>query len=153
MKTLIFTVAAIFIAGTTQVNAQKLLDRIDGALNKAERAANTADRANNTGNKVMGLFGKKNKNKAKGNVAEGQTVITIEGITLADLKELNQTIQSDKNVESAKMKYNSKASSIIVSHNGSTEDLLKTIQPRSKVILADKNITEMEDGAITVTLE
>ena len=147
MKAILVTFLALCFAGATQLKAQSFLDKLDRTLNKVDRAANTADRAAGTGGKMMGLLGKK---KAGG--AERQTVISINGIDMASCKTLNQDIQKAKNVSSTKMKYNAAGSSIIVAHNGTTDDLLQAIQQVSTV-LADKNISGLEEGVISVEIK
>ncbi len=151
MKTFIITFIGFFILGITQLHAQNFLDKLDRTLNKIDKAANTADRAAGTGSKVMGLMGK--KKNANGANAEAHTVIAIEGIDMASLKSLNQSIQNAQGVAATKMKYGAAGSSIVVDHKGTTDQLLQIIQPLSNGILADKNITGLEDGTISVKVK
>ena len=144
MKKTLLICFAFLVIGTTATKAQDILDKIDRAVNKADRASNTADRAGKTGSKIGSLFGKKKTD------AETKTTIRISGATFTSLKSINDKIQLSKGVAETKMKFNASSSTIVVMHAGSTEDLLKALQKTAPVEFAEKNLTGMDDGEISV---
>lgn len=155
MKKITILCTALLLSGYTATKAQGILDKIDRASYKVDRAGNSVDRAGNsanrtksTGDKIMGIFGKKNKDAAESSGTK--TTIKITGGTFAALKNLNTKIQGSKEVSSTKMKFSNSGSSIVVQHSGSTDDLLKTLQKASPEIFSEKNIEGLDDGKIEV---
>ena len=161
MKKLI-TVTLCLAFGVASLSAQSFFDKIDNiaskvdnASRKVDRAANTAERANKTGGKLASMFGKKNKpdETKTTEVAETmQTTINVSNASLATLKERNNIVNGLKGVESTQMKFNTNRSIIKVSHTGSTDDFLDKIQEKSKSIFTDKNVTDLDNGSISLKL-
>ncbi|WP_261512907.1 hypothetical protein [Chryseobacterium paludis] len=154
MKKIVFMSFALLVLSISTAKAQSFLDKIDRAVSKLDDASNTADKASKTGGKLSSLFGKKNKqNTAK--VAEDNkiTIVKISNIDLANLKKLNEIISTCKGVSDTSMKYNSSLSTITVTHSGSSEKLLESVQPNAKNIFTDKNIESFDDGIIEIKMK
>ncbi|RBQ05377.1 hypothetical protein [Pedobacter miscanthi] len=145
---------AMLLFGVVNANAQGALDRllgkIDQASEKVDKAGSTADKAGKTGSKIGSLFGKK---KDKNSVtAETQTTININGVDFATLKSIAEKAESTKGVASAKTKFSTGGSSIKVQHSGTSEDLLKALQRTNPTVFAEKNISGMEEGQISISI-
>lgn len=115
--------------------------------NAVNTAANASTQAKSLGSQVSTLFGKK---PADGTV--NTTQISVKGAKFATLKKLNESIMECSGVQDSKMKFSSDVSTITVSHTGSTEKLLKSIQKKTNMI-ADENIDNFDEGIIAVTLK
>ncbi|MEE1945606.1 hypothetical protein VRU48_10860 [Pedobacter sp. KR3-3] len=125
--------------GLNEASAQNAVDR---GIGKAQQVGNTVDNAKNTADKLLGLFGKKKKTEA-----ESTTVISINGGTLATIKQIKADVEACKGVTESAMKFSSSGSKITVKHAGTTEDLLKLLQTKSTTF-GDKNITGIDEGEI-----
>lgn len=147
MKKFIFITILGLLIGVSGASAQSFLDKLDKTVNQIDRASNSADKASKTGNKVLSLFGAKDKS------ADNKTVLQIAGIDLAALKNLNGIVESVKGVSATKMKFNAAKSTITVNHSGATEDLLANIQQKSKDIFGDEHVTALEEGLIEIKLK
>lgn len=151
-----FALLLLFVGlGINQLRAQSIFDKVDNLINKADRAGNTADRASKTGDKVAGVFGKKKKAEnsnvnTKEASAVSKTLITISNAPLDAINDLKSSIESVKGVESVQSKFNKSKSTITVNHEGSTEDLYKKLQKTNKSAFSDKNVTELEEGVISL---
>ncbi|GEM_PF-802744 len=148
MRKILIICFAILVFGVSAANAQGVLDKIENILNKADRATNTADKAAKTGQKATSLLAKKKGTEAE--VATTKTTLKLSGVNFAELKELNEKLQTAKGVESTKMKFSATGSTIFLQHAGSTEDLLKILQKTNPILFADKNIEGMDDGEIAI---
>lgn len=146
MKKIIFTSILGLIISVSGASAQSFLDKLDKTVNQIDRASKSADKASKTGNKVLSLFGAKDKS------ADNKTVLQISGIDLAALKNLNSIVESAKGVSATKMKFNAAKSTITAQHSGTTEDLLTNIQLKSKDIFGDEHVTALEEGLIEIQL-
>lgn len=51
------------------------------------------------------------------------------------------------------MKFNAEQSTITVTYNGTTDDLLSKIQAKSKDIIKDENILEIDQGILNIKLK
>ncbi len=147
MRKILIICFAILVFGISAANAQGVLDKIENILNKADRATNTADKAAKTGQKATSLLAKKG---TEAEVATTKTTLKLSGVNFAELKELNEKLQTAKGVESTKMKFSATGSTIFLQHAGSTEDLLKILQKTNPILFADKNIEGMDDGEIAI---
>jgi len=150
MKKMIIIGSAAMLLCISTSKAQDILDKIDRTTNNVNRAGNTADRTKNTGDRIMGLFRKKKRGDES---AESKTTIKISGATLAELNSINEKVANSKAVTSTKLKFNKSASSITVLHAGSTDDLLKTLQKAAPGAFAEKNITGLDDGEISLKIK
>jgi len=150
MKKMIIICSAVMLFCINASKAQGILDKIDRTTNNVNRAGNTADRTKNTGDRIMGLFRKK---KGVDGSAESKTTIRISGVTLAELKSINEKVENSKGVNSTKLKFNNSASSITVLHAGSTDDLLRTLQKAAPAAFAEKNINGLDDGEISLKIK
>ncbi|OOG19674.1 hypothetical protein BWD42_07125 [Sphingobacterium sp. CZ-UAM] len=164
MKKTVIICFASLLFGITTVSAQGILDKIDKAADRVDRASNTADNAAAKGDKAGKLVGKLGKlfkkksasesdtenNKISGN----KTTVSVSGssVTFAQLKKIQGSLEASSKVKKATAKLNAKASSIIVIHQGSTEDLLKEFLKNSKDFTED-NVTEIEDGKISLEIK
>ncbi|WP_199139160.1 hypothetical protein [Pedobacter sp. ASV12] len=135
----LFVFAIALLLSANQSLAQNAVDR---GLGKAKEVGNTVDNAKNTADKLLGLFGKKKKTEA-----ESTTVISINGGTLATIKQIKADVEACKGVTESAMKFSSTGSKITVKHAGTTEDLLKLLQTKSTAF-GDKNITGIDEGEI-----
>ena len=81
------------------------------------------------------------------------TTVSITGIDYATLKKFNESIQACGTVTETKMKFNSTASTIEVTHKESTDNLLKLMGETSKDIFSEKNIEGIEEGKIALKLK
>lgn len=149
MKKTLIIYFALLILGITAANAQGLLDKIDNVLKKADRAATSTDNAGKTGSKVASLFGKKKTAEA----SLTKTTVKITGADFAMLKGINEKLQSSKEIGSTKMKFSSSGSTIMVEHEGTTEELFKVLQKADPTAFSEKNIEGMDDGEISVKLK
>ncbi|EEI91139.1 hypothetical protein HMPREF0765_3165 [Sphingobacterium spiritivorum ATCC 33300] len=153
MKKILLSCLALMFLGTATVQAQGFLDKLDRALDKVTKASNSAEKAasaagkvKNSGNSLL----QKSNNEVTGDL--NKTTINIVGTDMATLRKLNAAIETCDIVTDAKLKYSSKKSSIEVSHNGSTDELLEAILKKETGIFTDKNIEDLKDGAIQVNL-
>ena len=81
------------------------------------------------------------------------TTVTVTGIDYATLKKFNEAIQACGTVTETKMKFNSTASTIEVTHKESTDNLLKLMGETGKDIFSEKNIEGIEEGKIALKLK
>lgn len=146
MKKLIIAYTTLAFLGIGSLKAQSLFDKVDQALNKVDKASNTADKTKGTGDKVLGFF------KKKESADEDFTTINIAGISLTNLKKLNEQVETCEGVESTKMKFSPSGSVILVDYKGSAEDLLTAIQEKSKDIFKDEQIEGLDEHSITINL-
>jgi len=149
MKKIIIICFGLIIFSFTTTKAQAILDKIDRATDKADRAGRTADRSKNTGDKILGFFGK----KKDGAASENKTTVKLSGVDFSTLKSLNEKLQAAKGIQSTRMKYSASGSSIVLQHEGSTSDILKTLQKAAPNVFAEKNIDGMDDGEISIKLK
>lgn len=140
---MIFTITALLLFNVLNSQAQQILDKID-------RAGKTAERTKDVGDKLLSLFGKKKEEKT---AKENTTAITIQGITLKALNDINQKLAGNKAVTSTKIKFNSASSSIAVEHIGSTEELLVLLQKTVPDVFSEKNIESLEEGKLTLKIK
>lgn len=156
MKKKLFLSAILAVAFTAAGQAQSIFDKIDNLAGKVDRAANTADRAGKTGGKLAGMLGKKKENSTASLIdanGENKTVLTITGMEMEKLQKLNDLLENTDGVTSSKMKYSSGKSSITVIHTGNTQELMRKIGSKSKEIYTSQNITDMEDGLVTLKMK
>lgn len=155
--------AIIFTAAfTVKAKAQSIFDKIDrlagkveNATYKVDRAANAADRAGITGGKLAGMLGKKKENSTAALIdanGENKTVITITGMEMEKFQKLHDLLENTDGVTSTKMKYSSGKSTITVMHKGDTQNLMRKINAKAKGVYTSQNISEMEDGLVTLKL-
>ncbi|MDV4044636.1 hypothetical protein CMT37_17610 [Elizabethkingia anophelis] len=149
MKKTFFLSIVLTILGGSAAQAQNLFDKIDNVVDQANRAANSTEKAAKTGGGILSMFNKKNKTKAVGN----QTNILISGGNLIYVKKLNTLIQGINGVTDSQMKFNAEQSTITVTYNGMTDDLLSKIQAKSKDIIKDENILEIDQGILNIKLK
>lgn len=149
-----------FFLGLAASHAQSVIDKANSKVNHAsasvDNAVESASAAGATIKKLGGFF--KKKKGAKTSKAEDlgnfNTLLNIKGISLANLKTLNDHVKACKNVTETKIKYSGTGvSKIYVAHKGSTEDLLSAVQKSSKKIFTDKNIENLDDGIIEISLK
>lgn len=150
-----------------------------GAVGSVDNAVGTANAAVETMGKLKGLFGKKKAKEAEAAAAAAAalaatnqaavnaaltatpalpagvkiTTVTVTGADFATLKKLDESIEACATVQDSKMKFNSTASTIEVTHKESTDDLLKLMQQTSKDIFTEKNVESLEDGKISLKLK
>jgi hypothetical protein len=182
MKTRITLIAAAIMLSCSSLMAQGLLGAIASGTNAANGAAGAAGSVSNAAgavgqaagavNQLKGLFGGKKKKEAEAAAAAALqaantavanmpalpagvkvTTVTITGIDYATLKKFNESIQACGTVSETKMKFNSTASTIEVTHRESTDNLLKLMGETGKDIFSDKNIEGIEDGKIALKLK
>jgi hypothetical protein len=182
MKTRITLIAAAIMLSCSSLMAQGLLGAIASGTNAANGAAGAAGSVSNAAgavgqaagavNQLKGLFGGKKKKEAEAAAAAALqaantavanmpalpagvkvTTVTITGIDYATLKKFNESIQACGTVSETKMKFNSTASTIEVTHKESTDNLLKLMGETGKDIFSDKNIEGIEDGKIALKLK
>ncbi|EJG2145915.1 hypothetical protein A4A95_RS04230 [Elizabethkingia anophelis] len=149
MKKTFFLSIVLTILGGSAAQAQNLFDKIDNVVDQANRAANSTEKAAKTGGGILSMFNKKNKTKTVGN----QTNILISGGNLIYVKKLNTLIQGINGVTDSQMKFNAEQSTITVTYNGTTDDLLSKIQAKSKDIIKDENILEIDQGILNIKLK
>lgn len=111
-------------------------------------AANASAKAKDFGSQVQNLLGKKPAAAGTTNT----TQINVKGAKFAVLKKLNECIMGCSGVQDSKMKFNATESIITVTHTGTTEQLLKSIQKKSDLITDDK-IDNFDEGKIDLTLK
>lgn len=162
MKNIIIavTVFGCFFLGLAAAHAQSAIDKANYKVNHAsasvDNAVESASAAGATIKKIGGLFKKKKGAKAtkKEDLGDFNTLFSIEGITLAKLKTLNENVKACKDVTETKIKYSGEGvSKIYVAHKGSTENLLTAVEKSSKSIFTDKNIENMDDGIVEISLK
>ncbi len=95
----------------------------------------------------------RNKQEYAGAAAVTTTDITIKGLTFAALSKLNDNVQACPGVQTSTMKFNSSKSTITVAHSGTTADLLKQIEMRSKDVFTDENVSDFKEGKIYIKLK
>lgn len=162
------------VSGATKANAAA--GGVNGAASSVSGALGTAGQAAQAVGALKGLFGKKKAKEAEAAAAAAAqaaatqvaaainaapalapgmklTTVTVAGIDYATLKKFNEAIQACSNVTETKMKFNSTASTIEVTHKESTDALLKLMSETSKDIFTDKNIEGIEDGKINLKLK
>ncbi|MCT4117643.1 hypothetical protein HZP48_00085 [Elizabethkingia anophelis] len=149
MKKTFFLSIVLTILGGSAAQAQNLFDKIDNVVDQANKAANSTEKAAKTGGGILSMFNKKNKTKVVGN----QTNILISGGNLIYVKKLNTLIQGINGVTDSQMKFNAEQSTITVTYNGTTDDLLSKIQAKSKDIIKDENILEIDQGILNIKLK
>ncbi|MGZ3811363.1 MAG: hypothetical protein ACXVJN_06550 [Mucilaginibacter sp.] len=141
-------------------DADRSITKANNSVNKANTTANnatdllstTADKAKALANKVGALVPKKAK-KATVSGAENNTEISIKGLNFATLTKLNENIQGCPGVQSTEMKFNGSKSTITVNHNGTTANLLKQIEMKSKDIFTDENINDFKEGKVSIKVK
>lgn len=159
------------VSGATK--ATETANGVNGAASSLNGAVGTAGQAVQAVGALKGLFGKKKAKEAEAAAAAAaqaaatavanaapalaagmkMTTVTVTGIDYATLKKFNEAIQACSNVTETKMKFNSTASTIEVTHKESTDALLKLMSETSKDIFTDKNIEGIEDGKINLKLK
>ncbi len=162
MKKKLVLSAILAVTFTLTAQAQSIFDKIDRLAGKVEnttykvdRAANAADRAGKTGGKLAGMLGKKKENTTASLIdanGENKTVITITGMEMEKFQKLHDLLENTDGVTSTKMKYSSEKSTITVMHKGDTQNLMRKINAKAKGVYTSQNISEMEDGLVTLKL-
>ncbi|SNV37425.1 Uncharacterised protein [Chryseobacterium taklimakanense] len=162
MKNAVLAAIIFTAASTANAKAQSIFDKIDrlagkveSATYKVDRAANAADRAGKTGGKLAGMLGKKKENSTASLTdtnGANKTVITVSGMEMEKLQKLNDLLENTDGVTSSKMKYSSGRSTITVIHQGDTQNLMRKINAKANGVYTSQNITEMEDGLVTLKL-
>jgi len=141
----------------SKFDADKSISKANDAVNKTSKTANnatdllstTADKAKELVHKVGAIIPSK---KQAAGAASNTTDITIKGLTFAALSKLNDNVQTCPGVQTSKMKFNSSKSIITVAHSGTTADLLKQIEMRSKDVFTDENVSDFKEGKIYIKL-
>jgi len=145
---------------------------VSGAAGSVSNAAGAVGQAAGAVNTLKGMFGGKKKKEAEAAAAAALqtanaavastpalppgakvTTVSITGIDYATLKKFNESIQACGTVTETKMKFNSTASTIEVTHKESTDNLLKLMGETSKDIFSEKNIEGIEEGKIALKLK
>jgi hypothetical protein len=158
------------VSGATK--ASEVANGTTGAANSVGSALGTAEQAAGAVNQLKGLFGGKKKKEAEAAAAAVAaaaanavaavpalpagmkiTTVTVTGIDYATLKKFNESIQACGVVSETKMKFNSTASTIDVTHKETTDALLKLMSETGKDIFTDKNIEGIEEGKINLKLK
>ncbi len=158
------------VSGAAKAN--ETANGVNGAAGSVGSALGTAEQAAGAVNQLKGLFGGKKKKEAEAAAAAVAaaaanavaavpalpagmkiTTVTVTGIDYATLKKFNESIQACGSVTETKMKFNSTASTIDVTHKESTDNLLKLMSETGKDIFTDKNIEGIEDGKIALKLK
>lgn len=162
MKKKLVLSAILAVTFTLTAQAQSIFDKLDrfagkveSATYKVDRAANAADRAGKTGGKVAGMLGEKKENPTASlseTNGETKTVIAVSGMEMEKLQKLNDLLENTDGVTSSKMKYSSGKSTITVIHKGDTQNLMRKIKGKANGVYTSQNITEMEDGLVTLKL-
>jgi len=147
---------------------------VSGAAGSVSNAAGAVGQAAGAVNTLKGMFGGKKKKEAEAAAAAAAalqaanaavastpalpagakvTTVSITGIDYATLKKFNESIQACGTVTETKMKFNSTASTIEVTHKESTDNLLKLMGETGKDIFSEKNIEGIEEGKIALKLK
>ncbi|MGY3213926.1 hypothetical protein [Mucilaginibacter sp. HD30] len=149
---------------------------VSGAAGSVSNAAGAVGQAAGAVNTLKGMFGGKKKKEAEAVAAAAAaaalqtanaavasipalpagvkvTTVSITGIDYATLKKFNESIQACGTVTETKMKFNSTASTIEVTHKESTDNLLKLMGETGKDIFSEKNIEGIEEGKIALKLK
>jgi len=145
---------------------------VSGAAGSVSNAAGAVGQAAGAVNTLKGMFGGKKKKEAEAAAAAALqtanaavastpalpagakvTTVSITGIDYATLKKFNESIQACGTVTETKMKFNSTASTIEVTHKESTDNLLKLMGETGKDIFSEKNIEGIEEGKIALKLK
>jgi hypothetical protein len=147
MRTLTL-LCALCLTFSMAANAQTAADKALDGLYKAEKLQSTTE-------KFKGLFGKKKTKTETPAPAVApeikSTLLTVTNIDFATLKTLNENIRACSGVETSEIKYGS-PSTIKITHSGTTEALMKLVLEVSKDIFTDKNISDFEEGKVTVKI-
>ena len=139
----------------SKFNADKSIGKANDAVNTTSQTANNAtDLVSSTANKAKDLVHKiiPPKKQAVG-AASNTTDITIKGLTFAALSKLNDNVQACPGVQTSTMKFSGSKSTITVAHSGTTADLLKQIEMRSKDVFTDENVSDFKEGKIYIKLK
>ena len=115
--------------------------------NAVNTAANAKTQAKNLSDQISNLV-----NPSTVNGATNTTQISVKGAKFATLKKLGESIMACPGVQDVKMKFNAAESSITVTHAGTTEKLLKSIQKKSDMV-PDDSIDNFDEGKIDLTLK
>lgn len=130
--------------------AQGILDKVDNVLNRADKASSQSDRAGKTVGKLGKLFG---KGKVKKSTEAEQVSIVLLNADLGFVRRLNTAVKQLKGVHESDMKFNAEKSLIVVTFEGTAEDLLSNIQDNSPSTIRDEYITEIEARKFTLKLK
>jgi len=139
----------------SKFDADKSIAKANDAVNKTSQTANNAtDLLSSTANKAKDLVHKiiPPKTQTTG-AASNTTDITIKGLTFAALNKLNDNVQACPGVQTSTMKFSGSKSTITVAHSGTTADLLKQIEMRSKDVFTDENVSDFKEGKIYIKLK
>lgn len=165
MRTTIFLTAIALFANSA------CFAQVDETINKVDNTINQVNKANETFGKIKGLFPKKksktqtatiDSTKVVPKIADsskavpgnsGFTILNIAGIDYATLKKLQANIQACEGVAEAKMKFGAEASSIEIKHKGVTDELITLVLLTSKDIFTENDITQLEDGKVSVIVK
>lgn len=157
MKKIGILCLAFLLLGLVNAKAQgavdRLLGKIDKVSEKVDKAGATADKAGKTGSLISNFFGKKKDNTSAVVAAETQTIVNISGADFATLKSIAEKAENTKGVISVKTKFSTGGSSISLQHSGTSDDLLKALQKTNPIVFAEKNISGMEDGQISIIIK
>jgi hypothetical protein len=141
---------------------------VNGAAGSVNNAAGAVGQAAGAVSTLKGLFGKKKAKEAEAAAAAAAaatnavatapalpagmkiTTVTVTGIDYATLKKFNESIQACGTVTETKMKFNSTASTIDVTHKESTDNLLKLMQGRTAIVIAHRLSTIQNADKIIV---
>jgi hypothetical protein len=142
----------------SKFDADRSINKANAAVNKTSQTANnttdllssTADKAKQFVHKVGALIPSK---KHDAGAADNSTEITVKGLTFATLNKLNENIQACAGVQSTKMKFSGSKSTIEVTHSGTTANLLKQIEGKSKDVFTDENVSDFKEGKIYIKLK
>jgi hypothetical protein len=139
----------------SKFDADKSIGKANDAVNKTSQTANNAtDIVSSTANKAKDFVHKiiPPKKQTTG-VVSNTTDITIKGLTFAALSKLNDNVQACPGVQTSTMKFSGSKSTITVAHSGTTADLLKQIEMRSKDVFTDENVSDFKEGKIYIKLK
>ncbi|HVS93916.1 MAG TPA: hypothetical protein VHE59_17885 [Mucilaginibacter sp.] len=177
MKSLSFVLAlALFVsmadAQTTPTRTPKpapaRTNRVDRTLNRANNSLNSANTSVNnasaTGTNAVNTA--TNATTAAKNFATqlntlfkkpadgvmNTTQITVKNANFAKVKKLTASLLDCNTVQDAKMKFSGAASTITVTHSGSTTRLLQMLQKKSDLV-TDDAVDNVDDGTIALTLK
>jgi hypothetical protein len=117
--------------------------------NAVTSATNASTQAKALAGQVGGLFAKKH---SAADAAAHTTVISVKGATYATLKKINESIRNCSDVQDSQSKFSADESIITVTHLGSTDKLLSSIQKKSTLV-TDQSISNFEEGKISIVLK
>jgi len=143
-------------AKKNKFDADKSIGKANDAVNKTSQTANNAtDLLSTTANKAKDLVHKiiPPKQPAAGAPSNNTDIVIKGGLTFAALSKLNDNVQTCPGVQTSTMKFSSSKSTITVSHSGTTADLLKQIEMRSKDVFTDENVSDFKEGKISIKLK